>query len=172
MTGLDVTEQTALTDQWFTGLQTAFTSAMTAVAGALGAWGLLRRKYSQDTTEIRKDQGEWQWIQAALAERDRVVLAMEAARVTLTEDARTIARLEARVAFLEDRDMMYEEDRIRHLGACEERVRSLSEQVLDQKLNNARLFMALSKADPEAAESLLLQHLRPVPPNTPGNEPP
>jgi septal ring factor EnvC (AmiA/AmiB activator) len=51
--------------------------------------------------------------------------------------------------------------RERIAGQCEERVRALSEQLLDQRMANGRLFLALSTADKPAAEKLLTEHLRP-----------
>lgn len=151
-------------DQWFTGVQTAATGVMTAAAGFLGGWAILRRKYSSDSTEIKKDRGEWKWIQSAISEREHALREVDEAKDIHTEDVRLIARLEAQVASMEDA-------RERLLGACEERVRSLAEQVLDQKLNNARLFGELWRLDRAVAERLLVEHLRPVPPGK-GDEPP
>lgn len=158
-------------DQWFTGLQTAATSMFTAVAGAFGAWLALRRKYSEDSTEIRKDRGEWTWIQQAVSEREKALREVDEARDIHTEDVRSIARLEARLEAMVERMKALEEARERQIGACEERVRSLAEQVLDAKLANGRLFMALAKLDKPEAERLLLLHLRPGPPGK-GDEPP
>lgn len=158
-------------DQWFTGLQTAATSMFTAVAGAFGAWLALRRKYSEDSTEIRKDRGEWTWIQQAVSEREKALREVDEARDIHTEDVRSIARLEAKLEAMVERLKALEEARERQIGACEERVRSLAEQVLDAKLANGRLFMALAKVDKPEAERLLLEHLRPVPPGK-GDEPP
>lgn len=145
-------------DQWFTGLQTATTSFFTAVAGAFGAWLALRRKYSEDSTEISKDRGEKKWVQQLLEEGRPV-------------DARSIGRLEAMVEAYKERIEELEAERSAKFSACEERVRSLSEQVLDQKLANGRLFLALSSVDPAGAERLLLEHLRPAPPGK-GSESP
>lgn len=156
---------------WFTGLQTAATSFATACAGAVGAWLALRRRYSEDSTEIKKDRGEWQWIQSAISEREKALREVEEARDVHTEDVRSIARLEARLEAMAERLKALEEARERQIGACEERVRSLAEQVLDQKLANGRLFMALARVDKPEAERLLLLHLRPGPPGK-GDEPP
>lgn len=145
-------------DQWFTGLQTAATSFFTAVAGFFGGWAVVRRKYSSDSTEIAEDRGQKKWMQQLLEEGRPV-------------DARTIGRLEAMVEAYKERIEELESDRAAKVVACEERVRSLSEQVLDQKLANGRLFLALSSVDPAGAERLLLEHLRPGPRGK-GDEPP
>jgi hypothetical protein len=145
-------------DQWFTGVQTAATSLLTAVAGFLGGWAVVRRKYSADSAEIAKDRGQVNWVQQLLEEGRPA-------------DARTIGRLEATVEAYKERIADLESERAEKVGACEERVRSLSEQVLDAKLANGRLFAALAAIDKPAAERLLLDHLRPGPPG-PGDEPP
>lgn len=141
-------------DQWFTGLQTALTSIATAAGGFVGGWALMRRRLSSDSTEITKDRVESRWM-----------LSLEAAASTAREDSRTIAKLEARLEDALEREKATKEHDIRReqmVGACEERVRSLSEQLLDQKMVNGRLFMALTHADKDAAERLLQEHLRPA----------
>lgn len=147
----------------------------TGLAGAGAAWFALRKRYSTDTTEIRKDRGEWEWIQAAIAERERALQEVAEARDERTADVQTIARLEARLEAFEGRATAYGEERERQHGACEERVRSVSEELLasklelrDQKLANSRLFLELVKHDRALAERLMLEyHLRGGPWGTP-----
>jgi uncharacterized protein HemX len=137
-------------------------ASLAAIAAALGtiAAGFLvvRRRLSSDATAIAREQGERTWVHQLLEEGR-------------PEDARNIGRLEATAQAYKDRLDEVQADRDRKFGACEERVRSLSEQVLDLKLANGRLYQALAIHDREEADRLLVLQLRPAPPG-PGDEPP
>jgi hypothetical protein len=156
---------------WFTGFQTAATSFATGCAGAFGAWLALRRKYSEDTTEIKKDRGEEKWISNTVQERSDAFKEVGALRAQLTEYATKNARLEAKLEMCDEAAKGREEERHRQAGACEERVRSLSEELLEKNLLNGRLFIELVTLDKALAERLMLEHWRPVPPGK-GDEPP
>lgn len=142
---------------YFTGIETAFTAALTAVGGALTAWGVLRRRLSADALEIAKDRGEATWIRD-MREMGRMEAKLNAA--------------ETMIQFLQDKHAEYIVGRERQFGACEERVRSLGERNLDLDLANKRLYAALREYNEAEADELMLLQLRPVPPGTEGNAPP
>lgn len=147
-------------DQWFTGVQTALTGIATAVLGVLSGWGLARRRVSSDNTAIVGEQSFQAYLRSLVEDRDKD-----------KAEAAELGRLEARAAALKERIEDMEKGRERMIGSCEERVRSLAEQVLDLKMANGRLFAELARCDKDAAERLLVEHLRPVQPSK-GDEPP
>lgn len=103
-----------------------------------------------------------------------VVLTLVAVRKKLTEnkvETTLLEKLGKERDRAEERLQEMIDAREKQFGACEERVRSLSEQVLDLRLANGRLQQELAKHDPAAAERLLVLQVRPVPPG-PGDEPP
>lgn len=156
---------------WFTGVQTAAATLGGIIGGAIGGALLVWRNVSRTQNAVAKDLGETGWIKDMRQERSDALKEIGAARLELKESARENGMLAAQVAAYRDRLKEHEEERAKQLGACEERVRSLSEQVLDQKLANGRLFMELVQHDKPAAERLLQMHLRPGPPGK-GDEPP
>lgn len=163
---------------WFTGLQTAATAVGGifggAIAGALLAW----RQFSKTKTANAKEGFETGWINDMRKERSEALKDVGKLTSELREESRKNGGLEAQlegakdmVRELEERVADFLEGRDKLAASCEERVRSLSEQVLDGKMANGRLLIALSHADRDAAERLLHEHLRPGPPGK-GDEPP
>lgn len=134
-------------DQWLEWLQKAAGIVGTALVGAVGAAFALRRRVAKDNSDIKRERAETR-VGTDLLER-----------------------LQSRADHAEERLQEFIDAREKQFGACEERVRSLSEQVLDLKLANGRLQQELAKHDPAAAERLLVQQVRPVP-SGPGDEPP
>lgn len=158
-------------DQWFTGLQTAATSFMTAVAGFLGGWALMRRRISADSTAITEDKAGRDLLLTLMRERQEAVAEAKELRAADRTNAIQMVRLEVTVEDLRERLTERDQERERQVGACEERVRSLSEQLLDQKMANGRLFAELARADKDAADRMLVTQVRPGPPGK-GDEPP
>lgn len=156
---------------WFTGVQTAAATlggiVMGAITGALVAW----RQLAKTQNTVAKDMSETGWIKDMRQERADALKEIGAARLEMKDLARENGMLNAQVAAYKDRLREREDGREKMIGACEERVRSLAEQVLDQKLANGRLFIELVRHDQPAAERLLQLHLRPGPPGK-GDEPP
>lgn len=135
-------------DKWLEWLQTAATALGTVIVGSV-AWALAtRRRLAKDNSDIAREKAETK-VQNSL------LLAVQAERDAVVE------RLEE-----------INEEREKRFGACEERVRSLSEQVLDLRLANGRLLQELAAlGHKEAAERLLVAQIRPGPPGK-GDEPP
>lgn len=144
--------------QWFTGFQTAATAVGTLLVGVGGTFLVLRRKYSDDSAGIAENRGRKDWT-------DQLI---EFGR---PEDARAIGRLEAMLEAYTKRLAELEKDQERQYGECRERVRSLSERVLNFELANGRLQQELALHDKDAAERLLVLQVRPGQPGK-GDEPP
>lgn len=117
--------------------------AATAVGGALIALFAVRRKLSADNVAISEDRASTRLLATVMAERDAAM-----------------HRIDEMVSARE-----------KQFGACEERVRSLSEQVLDLKLALGRAMQEIARLDPAAAARLLELQVRPGPPGK-GDEPP
>jgi hypothetical protein len=149
---------------WFTGVETAATTLGGIAGGAIAGFLLAWRQLSKTQNAVAKELGETGWIKDMRQERADALKEIGAARVELKEIARENGMLHAQVAAYRERLKEHDEGREQRAGACEERVRALSEQVLDQKLANGRLFMALAKVDQPTAERLLLEHMRPPAP--------
>jgi septal ring factor EnvC (AmiA/AmiB activator) len=172
-------------DAWLTGLQQAAgvigSILMGAAAGALVVW----RNYSKTRNTTGKEEGELSWIRDMREDMRRGDLELGEARAEVRSLNVVIGDLRAETGGLHAQVVSYQErlreaqDRLADLaagreriaGQCEERVRALAEQLLDQKMANGRLLLALSSVDRPAAEKLLTEHLRPVPPQK-GDEPP
>lgn len=161
----------AFDDQWFSGLQTAVTGVATAVAGAVGAWFALRRKVSNDTTDIKRAAMETGWLERLVKEREELLQRIESLRESQLNDARANARLEAECKACHERveEAHVERDNAaeasqeaqRRRAAAEERIVMLTDEVLDLKIANGRLFKELAAIDRNAAERVLQQHLKP-----------
>lgn len=163
----------SILDEWFTGFQAAATSVATALAGAGAAWLALRRRVSADTAEIKETSFKIGWLERLVKEREEQDARIESLRESQLNDARVIARQEAVIAAGRerineanvDRDRVQEE--LRHatsrMAACEEKAILLRDEVLELKLANGRLFKELASIDKDAAERLLVLHLKPAP---------
>lgn len=173
-------------DKWFTGLETGFSSLVTLLAGAGATWLALRKRVSSDTTDIRKDRLELGWTERLVKERDDLLARLESMRESQLNDARLIVRLETQATTMGEQiaEMSEQNGRLQLLinlhdakmGGCEERIRALSEQSLVVAMYNDKLFVALAKADPEAAELLSQQRWDvpklAAPPTSPSATPP
>jgi hypothetical protein len=158
-------------DQWFTGLQTAVTSVFTAVAGAIGAWFALRRKVSADAAAIAEDRQRTGLIGVLGQERDdykkRWIDAME----TRLKDQEEIGRLRGLLEDAQEQGRQLLQQELVHqqkVGACDEKVRALSERVKLLQIENLDLFAEVARLDPRAAERLTQKRWNP--PDTPAEQ--
>jgi chromosome segregation ATPase len=157
---------------WFSEtVDAALVQIGTGMATLAGAIFYLRRRFSSDTTEITKDKAEAKWIISVIEERSHALKAADEAKEARIVDARTIAKLEAQLEAAWEKLREFEHQREKTFGACEERVRSLAEQVLDLKMANGRMLKELAAVNKEAAERVLVMQVRPGPAG-PGDEPP
>lgn len=160
-------------DQWFTGFQTAATSAMTAAAGAVGAWFALRRKVSSDASAIAEDRQRTGLIGTLREERDdykgRWIGAMEKQLI----DREEIGRLRGLLEDGQERERMLLQQELTHqqkIGACDEKVRGLSEKVKVLQIEVMHLFSVVVQHDPAAADRIIEGRWNPK--NTAGASPP
>lgn len=145
-------------NQWFSGLQTAATSFFTAVAGAVGAWFALRRKVSADASAMHEDRERSGLIGVLRDERDdykqRWIAAMEKQLI----DREEIGRLRGVLEDAQERERMLLQQELGHqqkIGACDEKVRGLSEKVKLLQIELMNLFAKLAHDDPEATKELI-----------------
>lgn len=117
-------------------LNEIMSSAATALAGAGASWLALRRKYSSDTTGIAKDKAESSLMATLIAERDMAMTTAREAWAQRTEDARQIARLEAR------------------LDAEKLETARLRDELFSMRLHVRKLTSVLVKLDPTSASIL------------------
>jgi septal ring factor EnvC (AmiA/AmiB activator) len=160
---------------WLTGLQQAAGVIGSILAGAAAGALVVWRNYSKTRNAAGKEEGELSWIRDMREDMRRGDLELGEARAEIRALNVTIGDLRAECGGLHAQVGAYQErlresqerladlaaGRERIAGQCEERVRALSEQLLDQRMANGRLFLALSTADKPAAEKLLTEHLRP-----------
>jgi hypothetical protein len=167
---------------WYSTFEAAAVALVGAIGVAVGTAFKFRRSWAKDNSEIAQLKVDSRLgaglLATLISERDAANAGRDAANKVVhevlemrTADARTIARLEARVAAFEERAAEHDLEREKKYGACEERVRALAERVLDLQMANGRVFAELARANPAAAERLLQLQIRPVPPG-PGDEPP
>jgi septal ring factor EnvC (AmiA/AmiB activator) len=170
---------------WLTGLQKAAGVIGSILAGAVAGALVMWRNFSKTRNAAGKDEGELAWIRDMREDMRRGDLELGEARAEVRALNIVIGDLRAESGGLHAQVASYQErlreaqerlaelaaGRERIAGQCEERVRALAEQLLDQKMANGRLFLALSSVDRPAAEKLLSEHLRPVRAQQ-GGEPP
>ncbi len=156
------------TDQWFTGLQTAATSVATAVAGAIGAWFALRRKVSSDAAAIAEDRQRTGLIGVLGQERDDYKKRwIDSVEIRL-KDQEEIGRLRGLAEDSQERERQLLQQELVHqqkIGACDEKVRALSERVKVLQIENLDLFAEVARLDPRAADRLTQKRWNP--PDTP-----
>lgn len=135
---------------------------ISAVSGSLATiasgWLILRKKLSSDATERVENQSKASWLTSLSADRDRAVLRTETMEIERVDFIRQIAVLEARNKYLTEELEEFKTERDKKYGECNERVRQLSETVLDMRFMNGLLFMELTEIDRPRAERLFLQH--------------
>lgn len=151
-------------DQWFTGLQTAITSAATAVAGALGAWLTLRRKVSADAAAIAEDRQRTGLIGTLREERDDYKTRWIEAMNTRLKDQEEIGRLRSLSEDAQERERQLLQQELVHqqkIGACDEKVRGLAERVKTLQIENLDLFAEVARLDPAAADRLTQKRWNP-----------
>lgn len=147
-------------DTWFTGLQTAATSVGTAIAGAVGAWLALRKKVGSDTSELGL-------MKALQTERDTYKTEWMGSFAQRLKDQEEIGRLKGLNEDLQLRSNELLEQEMYHqqkIGACDEKVRALSERIKTQQIENRDLFAEVARLDPAAAKRLTDRR---YPPDTP-----
>jgi chromosome segregation ATPase len=147
-------------DSWFTGVQTAATSAATAIAGALGAWLALRKKVGTDSSELGL-------MKALQTERDTYKKEWMESFSRRLKDQEEIGRLKGLNEDLQLRANELLEQEMYHqqkIGACDEKVRGLSERIKTLQIENRDLFAEVARLAPEAAQRLTEKRF---PPDTP-----
>lgn len=154
---------------WFTGLQTAATTVGGIIAGAMAGALLVWRNFSKTRSAVAMEGNNAGWVTDIRTERSEALKSVGELTAELRQESRKNGRLEAELAGardmvreLQERITEYMDGRDKLASACEERNRSLAEQLLDQKMANGRLLIALSAADKDAAERLLQEHLQPA----------
>ena len=164
---------------------------MSAIAGALVSWrqfAKTRSAVAEDTAVTKEVGMRMLWYERVLKENADNDVLIEKLRSTidaLREDCgakdRRIERLDAEKAGLADRLMAADEDLERALdkvqqfsvrvGACDEKLQALREELIDYRLANGMMFSALAAHNRQEADNLLKQYLKPKQP-VPGPPPP
>jgi phage shock protein A len=108
-----------------------------AVAGAIGSFLFLRRKFSKDSAEIAQDQLNTNWLKTLLAERDMAMASAKDAWSQRTEDAKRIAKLET------------------ILEARESEMKQLKDQLFAFRVELRRLNEKIKQLDPHHDAMLL-----------------
>jgi predicted RNase H-like nuclease (RuvC/YqgF family) len=128
-----------------------------SVMGALGMW----RAYAKTRKDAEMAKGEWKWMEERSEMLRQTMKENAELRIALRDEERLRVRAETQLEVAKERLQDEAADLAKQIGACDERIRSLSEQVLDQKMANSRLLLALHDANPAEAQKLLESHLRP-----------
>lgn len=164
---------------------------MGGVSGALIAWRQFAKTKSavaEDAAATKKVGMELLWMERQLKENadNEVVIEklrgiIDKQRDDLVSLDRRIERLEAEKTALADRTMAAEEaleramdklhDHAVRVGACDEKLQSLNEQLIDQRLVNGLMYSALAAHSREEADSILKRYLKPKK-TAPGPPPP
>lgn len=166
---------------WLTGLQQAAGVVGSILAGAAAGALVMWRNFSKTKNAAAKDDESTGWIKDMREDMRRADLELGEARAEIRALNVVIGDLKAeggglraqcsgyqeRVQEWRDRLADLAEGRERIAGQCEERVRALGDQLLDQRMVNGRLFLALAQVDKHGAEKLLKEHLTPTPPTGP-----
>lgn len=163
-------------DAWLTGLQQAAGVIGSILAGAAAGALVMWRNFSKTKNAAAKDDENTGWIRDMREDMRRADLELGEARAEIRALNVVIGDLKAenggqraqcagyqeRIQEWRDRLAELAEGRERIAGQCEERMRSLGDQLLDQRMVNGRLFLALSQVDRQGAEKLLHEHLQPA----------
>lgn len=163
-------------DQWFTGLQTAAGILGGIFAGSAAGALVVWKNFSKTKNQAAREDENTGWIRDLREDMRRSDLELGEARAEIRALNVVIGDLKAeggglraqcsgyqeRIQEWRDRLAELAEGRERIAGQCEERVRSLGDQLLDQRMVNGRLFLALSQVDRQGAEKLLHEHLQPA----------
>lgn len=162
-------------DAWLTGLQQAAGVIGSILAGAAAGALVMWRNFSKTKNAAAKDDENTGWIRDMREDMRRADLELGEARAEIRALNVVIGDLKAenggqraqcagyqeRLQEWRDRLAELAEGRERFAGRCEERERALGDQLLEQKMLNARLVIALSQLDKPGADRLLHEHLKP-----------
>lgn len=150
----------------------AATNLATGFAGAGLAWLALRKKVSSDTAEIRESALKSGWLERLVKENSAMDERIESLRESQLNDAKLIATKDAEAKACRERmdeaklerDLAVEElqQAKSRAAACDALVLELRDEALDYRLANGRLFKELAALDKDAAERLMVEHLRPA----------
>lgn len=142
---------------WFTGLETAATTAGGIIAGAVGAFVALRKGWFSDSALIHLMKSLQEERDHANTQRDAALKVAKDTQDLRHADLVKIATLEVEKAACEQRASKCEE----HARECQTRVKEGEERLVKQseKLLHARMraslfFQALVKVDPDTARRL------------------
>lgn len=116
-----------------------------------------RRTLSRDNSDIYKDRRERTWIDDAFAQHAETRKRLQEAIDEHDKDTHTIGQLEAQLGAAK----AVEEERVRQLGSCEERIRSLSEHVLELNMTLDRVYIEMARLDPGVAARMSIERWRP-----------
>lgn len=178
-------------DAYLTALQQAAQVIGGIIAGGAAGALVVWRNYSKTRNATAKEEGELAWIRSMREDMRRTDDELATARLevrtlhTQLGDLRAengslraqVSALNERLAEARERLAELANNRERTAGQCEERVRSMNEQMMAQKLvldeqkrANAALLVALSRVDDRAAHKILAEHLPPPPAIPPTEE--
>lgn len=138
---------------------------LSAAAGSLGTiasgWLIFRNRLSADATQRVENESKSSWLKSLAADRDRAVLRAEEMDKERVDFIRQLAVLEARNRYLQEEVEEFKTEREKKYGECNERVRQLSESVMDLRFTNGQLFMIVTELDRPRAERFLIDHMKP-----------
>lgn len=150
--------------KWFTGIETAVTSLLTALGSAGLTWLAVRRKVSSDATAIAEDKQRSGLIDTLREERDDYKKRWIEIMDSRLADQETIGRLKGLNEDLQLRGNELLEQEMYHqqkIGACDEKVRGLSERIKTLQIENMDLFAEVARLDPVAADRLTQKRWNP-----------
>lgn len=145
-------------DQWFTGLQTVITAAVAAAVAVGGTFLSFRKRLRSDASENFDERRKRSWLDDAFEQHAETRKRLEELLDDHDKDTHTIGQLEAQLGAA----MALEEERGRQLAACTERIRSLSEHVLELNITLDKVYGEMARLDPDAAARLSIERWRPV----------
>lgn len=147
----------AINLDWFTGLETAFTSLFSAVASAGAVWLAMRRKISSDTTGIAEDKLARGMLETMRKERESAIAeARDAWKIMLAERDRAVADAkEAWAARMDDAKKIVTLEQ--QLKSVDEKYMVLTQELLSMRLRSQKLIAIVAKLDPTAAQLLALE---------------
>lgn len=146
---------------WYDDLSAGIVAIGAALTGiVIGLGGALlktRRTIVQDNSDIFKSKAERTWIDTAFEQHAETRARLQAALDEHDHDTHTIGQLEAQLGAAK----ALEEERMRQVGACEERIRSLAEHVLELNMTFDKVYAELARLNPDAAARLSIERWRP-----------
>lgn len=142
---------------WYSTVEAATVAILGALGVAVGTLFKFRRTFAKDNGEIFEGKQKRAWIEEAFAQHAETRRRLELALDEHDADTHTIGRLEAQVGVAK----ALEDERARQIAACEERIRSLAEHVLELNITFDKVYAELARLDPDAAARVSVERWRP-----------